>query len=115
MSTEANNNERRDQDPKPWSPTPEQLTRLTEWAGELEIRPQDLYQQGREAWLQDLVREPHDVSGIAPFIKEVFLEFFKNVTEPLALIGLLQHYVEAEPMEKALINFVLRRLISIPM
>jgi hypothetical protein len=60
------------------------------------------------------LREPHDVSKIAPFIKEVFLEFF-NVTEPLTLIGLLQHYVEAEPMEKALINFVLRRLISIPM
>ena len=100
MSSEVSSNEQGDQDPKPWSPTPEEFEKLTQWAGELEIRPQDLYQETREGWLQDLVREPQDVARIAPLMKQVFLELFTNFTEPLPLIGLLQHYVEAQPMEK---------------
>lgn len=123
MSNQGKDNKRGDHDPKPWSPTPEEFEKLTSWAREIATIPQVLYEESREAWLPELLREPEDLGRLAPFMKQMFLRLFE-LEESFAaesqdapqdvfrfpLIGLLQHYVRAKPMEKALINFVLKQL-----
>lgn len=112
MSNEGKDKERRDQDPKPWCPTPEEFEKLKSWARKIGGPPQRLYEERREPWLQELVRAPKDLARLAPFMKQMFLQQFAKFpiarpdVLPFRLITLLQHYVEAQPMDKALINFV---------
>jgi hypothetical protein len=127
MTKEANSNEHGNQEPEIWSPTPKEYEKLTLWAGQIQMCPEDLYDESDERWLRDILRETKDLAKLAPFMKQIFLKEFQEEwicaspvsappdLLPFPLIGLLLDYVKAQPIEKALINFVLRRLANVTM
>ena len=76
----------------------------------------DLYDESREKWLRQILREPRDLANLVPLIEEDFLENFNEESHsahPSPFLALLQDYAKAQPMEKALINLVLRRLANV--
>jgi hypothetical protein len=101
--------------------SPAQIDAITRWAQEINMYLEDLYQESDETMLRQILSQEKDLGKLASSMKRIFLEEFEvewvcalpchNI--PFPLIGLLQHYCNSNPAEKALINFVLRRLANV--
>jgi hypothetical protein len=103
----------------------EDSDRIACWARKVCLYPADLYNQKQEADLWQiagenlqLIREFKEAQiepkpALEHLMEEHFLRGLEeecDCTEPF--IGLLRDYLEAAPVEKTLINFVLRRLAN---
>jgi hypothetical protein len=104
--------------------TSEENAIVARWADRVCLYAEDLYDQEDEALLRQILQKTDDLEKLAPALKEKFLNQLKEedacaqperdpVISPSPLVGLLRDYSEARPIEKALINFVLRRLTNL--
>ena len=107
--------------------TSEEIAVVARWAYEVQLYAGDLYDQSEEARLRQNLQKT-DLEKLEPALKETLLNGLEeeeacahpeDVAQifPSPLVGLVRDYSKAQPMEKALINFVLRRLanLTVPM
>jgi hypothetical protein len=120
MSTRKNN-------PNCAELTSEEIAVVARRAKEVHLYAEDLYDQAEEAWLRQILQKT-DLEKLEPALKETLLNGLEeeeacahpeDVAQifPSPLVGFVRDYSKAQPMEKALMNFVLRRLanLTVPM
>src|SRR5258708_3976395 len=104
--------------------TPEQIAVVARWAKEVHLYAEDLYDRSDETLLRQTLSQQTDIEKLEPALKEAFLNGLEEEEAcaqperapdicPSPLVGLVRDYSKAQPMEKALINFVLRRLANL--
>ena len=107
--------------------TSEEIDVVARWAYEVQLYAGDLYDQREEALLRQILQET-DLKKLQSALKETLLNGLEEEEAfaqpdgvpracPSPLVGLVRDYSKAQPLEKALINFVLRRLanLTVPM
>jgi hypothetical protein len=106
--------------------TSEEIAVVARWAYEVQLYAGDLYDQSEEARLRQNLQKT-DLEKLEPALKETLLNELEEEEAcakpefvhifPSPLVGLVRDYSKAQPMEKALMNFVLRRLanLTVPM
>ena len=107
--------------------TSEEIAVVARWAKEVHLYGEDFYDQSEEALLRQILQKT-DLEKLEPALKERLLNGLEeeeacahpeDVAQicPSPLVGLVRDYSKALPMEKALMNFVLRRLanLTVPM
>lgn len=103
--------------------TSEEIAVVARWAREVYLYAEDLYDQSEEARLRQNLQKT-DLEKLEPALKETLLNGLEeeeacahpeDVAQicPSPLVGLVRDYSKARPMEKALMNFVLRRLANL--
>jgi hypothetical protein len=103
--------------------TSEEIAVVARWAEEVDLYAGDLYDQSEEARLRQNLQKT-DLEKLAPALKETLLNGLEEEeacahpedvarNSPSPLVGLVRDYSKAQPMEKALINLVLRRLANL--
>jgi hypothetical protein len=103
--------------------TSEEIAVVARWAKEVHLYAEDLYDQSEEALLRQILQK-NDLEKLELALKETLLNGLEEEEAcaqpegvahicPSPLVGLVRDYSKAQPMEKALMNFVLRRLANL--